>query len=170
MHVIPIREHRVHRPDIVHHLAVTDGSRPATVVGRHAANGRPAAGGDINGKEQPVRIEQSIELVEHNSGLHHRPSCFRIHRNEAVEVFADINDDAFTNRLPALRGAATPHRHRNACVVGDAEGRQHVLLGFWHHHAQRFDLIDRSIGAVKPPRKVVKEHLSGSFPQKALGN
>ena len=142
VHVIPIREHRVHRPDIVHHLAVTDGSRAATVVSRHAANGRPAAGGDINGKEQAVRLEQSIELVEHNSGLHHHPPCFRIHRNETVEVFADIDDDTVPNRLPALRGSCAPHRHRNACVVGDADSRQHVILGFWHHHTHWFDLID----------------------------
>ena len=151
MHLIPIRQHRIDRPDIVHHLAVADGSRPTTVVGRHAANGRPAAGGDINGKEQPVRLEQSIELVEHNSGLHYRPPCFRIHRNEAVEVFADINDDALPNRLPALRGAAAPHRYRNTRVIGNAQCGQHVLLGFWHHHTQRFDLVYRSIGAVKPP-------------------
>ena len=48
----PSASTRVYGSNIVHHLAVADGSCATTVVGCHAANGRPAAGGDINGKEQ----------------------------------------------------------------------------------------------------------------------
>ena len=148
-HRLAVGKEALDGKDVVHHLAVADGARPATVVGGHAADGGAAAGGNVHRIKQAVRLEQRIQLIQHDSGLHHRPLLFHIHGNKLVEVLADINDEARPHRLAALRGARPAHRHRNSGIPCHLKGHPHVRHGFRHHDPHGHDLVDRGVRAVK---------------------
>src|SRR5438045_8391290 len=47
--LLTIRKHRLYCLDVMHHVAVTDGARAATIVARHAAQRRLRACGHIHG-------------------------------------------------------------------------------------------------------------------------
>ena len=100
--LLTIRKHRVDCLDVMHHVAVTDGARAATIVARHAAQRRLRACGHIHGIPESMRLQICVQLIEHNTGLHTDAPRFGIERHDLIQVFAVIDDERCTNGLTAL--------------------------------------------------------------------
>ena len=93
----------------------------------------------------------SIEFVLHQPGLHAAPELFLIHFQNIVHVFGEIEDDGMTHRLTCQRRAAAARQDRYAELVGDLDGRLHILFVPRHDDADGLDLIDRRVGGIQQP-------------------
>src|SRR5204863_245787 len=80
------------------------------LVAGHATDGSAGGGGDVDRKPQPVRLQLPIEVVEHDAWLDHASAVLRVKRNQAVEVFGNVDDDTVIDGLAALRRAAAARR------------------------------------------------------------
>jgi hypothetical protein len=68
-----------------------------------------------------MRFELAVEVVEHDAGLDHAAAVLNVEREQAVEVFGKIDDDAVVDGLAALRGAAAARGDDPAAVPADRQ-------------------------------------------------
>ena len=129
-----VGEGSVHRQRVVAHGAVAQRAAAAGIVAGHAADGGARRGGDIDREPQAMFSELPVEVVQDDSRLDHTASIFDVERDDAVQVFREIDDDAVIDGLAALRRAAAARRDDPAVVPGDAERPQRFVDGARHHH------------------------------------
>jgi hypothetical protein len=141
--------------DVVHHIPVTDRARAAGVVAGHPADGGLRRSGHIDGKPQAMRLQQRVEPVEDNAGLHDDFACLRVELDDVVEVLRVVDDQCRADGLPAL-GRPGSARQDGRLLPPRSERHARRILAPWHDHAHRLDLIDRGIGAVAPARESVE--------------
>src|SRR5439155_8248330 len=145
------------------HGAVAQGTAAAGIVAGHAADGGARGGGDVDRKPEPVFFELAVEVVEHDAGLDHTGPVFDVEREDAVQMFGEINDDCFVDRLAALRGAAAARGDDQAVVAGDRKRAQSLIDGTGDHDPERHDLVERRVGgvaaAVESVEKDVASHV-----------
>ena len=70
-----------------------------------------------------MRAQLPVEIVEHDAGLDHAGALLDIEREDAVEMFGEVDDDAAIDGLAALRGAAAARRDGKAVLARDARAR-----------------------------------------------
>ena len=95
-----------------------------------------------------MRLQESVEVVEHHARLHTNGTRFLVEIEDVVEVPAVVDDQRGTNRLSALRGATATRQDRHALVERDLHGDLRIGFTLRHHHADRFDLINRGVGRI----------------------
>ena len=110
----PVRENRVDRVHVVHHVAVADGARAARVVAGHAPDGGPVGGRHVDGKEEPGGLEPRVEAIEHDPRLHGDPARLLVDADHLVEVPAGVDDHRLADGLPALGSAGATRKDRGA--------------------------------------------------------
>ena len=145
---------------VVAHGAVDDGARAAGVVARHAAQGGARRGRDVDGKPQAVGLEIGVQVIEHQTRFDQGLAPRGIEVENLVQMFRQIDDQGFADRLAALRGAAAARQNRHAGVAGDGDDRFHVLGVLGHDDAQGFDLIDRGVRRIAPARERIEQDLA----------
>ena len=138
----------IDRQRVVAHGAVAERASAAGIVAGHTADGGARGGGDVDRKPQPVLPELPVEVVEHDAGFDHTSAVGNVERDNPVQVFGEIDDDAFIDRLSALRGAAAARGDDPPVVAGDRERPQRLVHRSRHHHAERHDLVERGVGRV----------------------
>ena len=87
---------------IIAHGAVMDRARAAGIITGHAADGRPAGRGDVNGKPEFVGRQKFVQIIKHDAGLNLDPLRVRIKLDDLVQVSADVDDERLANRLTTL--------------------------------------------------------------------
>ena len=157
---------RVH---VVDHVPVTDRACPATVVARHASEGRTASGGNVHGEEEAVRPESLVEAIEHEPRLYRSPAPVEVQLHDCVQVLAEVHDQGFTDGLPALRGAGAAGEEGYAVLGGDRDDGRHVGLGPGDGNPDRLDLIDGSVGGVPSAACRIEEHFAFDLPRQPAG-
>ena len=162
-------KYAVDRAHVVHHVAVADRARAAAVVGGHAADRRAAGRRWVDREKNAVLLQQTVQPVEHDAGLHARGHRFEVHALQRVEVLAAIENERIVDRLPALRGAAAARHQRHAHLRAELHRPHGRLRGFRNDDAERPDLIDRRVGAVEAARKVVESDFAFDLAAKPLG-
>ena len=128
-----IRQCRIHRQRIVAHGAVTQRASAAGIVAGHAADGGARGGGDIDREPKAVRLELPVEVVEHDARLDCANAVGNVERNDAVEVFGDIDDDAIVDGLATLRGSAATRGDDLAVVASDRQRPPRLIQGAGDH-------------------------------------
>jgi hypothetical protein len=123
-----IRQHRVDREHVFAGIAVTQRARAAGIVAHHAADGGARGGRDVDREPQAVRLEPTIELVEHDAGLDHAAPAGDVELDQMIEIFRAVDDERGIDGLPGLRGARSPRQHAHSLL---ARKRQRVL-GFFY--------------------------------------
>jgi len=156
-------ERRVDRQRIVAHGAVSQRAPAAGIVAGHAADGGARGGGDVDRKPQAVFPELTVEIVEHDSRLDHAGSALRVERDDAVEMFGEVDDDAVIDGLAALRGAAAARRDGPPGVAGNRQRPQRLVDAARHHHAGRHDLVERGIGGVAAAVERIEQDVARDF-------
>lgn len=100
--------------------------------------------------------QESIERIENRAGSHSDSAGRTIKIQNAAEVAGHIDDEAASDRLPILRGAAATSNHRNAMVGGNLQRCGEISFMLRENDALWNDLIDRSVGGVAPTREIVE--------------
>ena len=111
-------------------------------------------------KAHALRRQLRVQLIEHDSRLDQRPSLLRIHLQQAVEIFGDVNLDSFTNGLTGLRSAASTKGDGNPMVAADFERPFDVSPGLGNYHAQRLDPVDAGVSGIKGAGNDVEANFS----------
>ena len=90
-----------------------------------------------------------------------------VEREDAVQVFREIDDDAVIDGLAALRGAAAARGDDPPRIARDRERPQRLVHGAGHHHARRHDLVERGVGRIAAAAEGVEQHLAGDLAPQA---
>jgi hypothetical protein len=149
-------------PPMVARLLVETSTGNHSPWGRtgHAADGGPAAGGDVDREPQAVGPEKAVQPVQHDSRLHRDPLRLGLEVEHLVQVLGDVDHQGRAHGLAALGGAGTPRQDRYARPGRDPDGANRVLGTGRHHDPDRLDLVDRGVGAVAAPAEAVEQHLA----------
>ena len=71
--------------------------------------------------------QRRVQPFEHHARLDADAARRDIERDDAVHVFAAIEDERTPDGLAALRGAAAARQHRHALLARDLDGRGDIL-------------------------------------------
>ena len=155
-----IRQDRVDGVHVVHHVAVAQRARAATVVGGHAADGGAAAVEISTGKNRPCGLSCRLSRSSTTPGSTRtrRPRCRAPAPTSCI----------CCNRRRAPRSTVWPHCEvppprgstGTPSVARDRERGLDVGLVARHDDAQRLDLIDRGIGRLAPAGEGVEHDLA----------
>ena len=110
----PVRQHRIDRHHVVPRHAVAQRARAAGIVARHAADGGARGSRDVDREPQAVRLELTVELVQHDARLHHARLPGHVERHNLVQMLRAVDDERMVHRLAALRGPAAARQHGHA--------------------------------------------------------
>ena len=106
-------------------------------------------------------FELAVEVVEHDAGLDHAGAVLDVEREDPVQVFGEIDDDAVVDRLAALRSAAAARGDDQAVVAGDRKRAQRLVDGAGDHDPERHDLVERGVGGVAAAVEGVEKDVAG---------
>ena len=159
----------LHLQHVVGHDPVADRARAAAVVARHAAQRGAAGRGHVHREGEAARRQLSVQVVQHQPGLHRGRAGVGVHLQHAPQVARGVHHDGAPHRLPALGRSRSPGQHRRALLPRHGDRRVHVVQRAGQHHPQRLDLVDRRVGRVEPPRQGVEAHVARHMLAQARG-
>ena len=110
-----------------------------------------------------MAFQLRIQLVQHNSRRYQGFAFFVIDFEDTVEIFAGIDDQALADGLSALGSSASTGSDADALFACNLKCCGDIIRILRNQHPGGNDLVDRGIGAVKPPGKVVEKHFSPGF-------
>ncbi len=113
------------------------------------------------GNHRPCGFSHAVERVEDDARLDGHGARVAVEGDDAVEVFAVVDDECGADRLPALGAAGAARQERDLELAADVEGRAHVGVGTRDQHADRLDLVDRGVRRVTAARRTVEQHVAG---------
>ncbi len=108
-------EQRVEAEHVVAHLAVAQRAGAAGIVARHAADGAAARRRGLHGEEPAIGAQPRVEPFQHVARLDRDGAGLRVVGADAVEVARAVEDEARSDRLAVLRGAAPAQDHGTPC-------------------------------------------------------
>ena len=158
-----VGQRRVHRQRVVAHGAVAQRTAAAGIVAGHAADGGAGRSGNVDWKPQAMLFELPVEVVEHNARFDHASPVFDVERDDAIQVFGKIDDDAVIDGLAALRSAAAARRDDHALGAADGQRPQRFVGAARHHHAGRHDLVERGVGGVAAAVEPIEQDVAGDI-------
>ena len=109
-------------------------------------------------------FEITIELFEHDAGLHADRARPGVEIDDIVQMAGAVEDQRFADGLAVLGRAGAPRQHGYAFFLGDGERSRGVFLVGGHGYADGHDLVDRSVGAITPAIEGVEPDLPPDFP------
>jgi hypothetical protein len=110
-----------------------------------------------------VLPELAVEVVQHDPRLDHTGAVLDVEREDAVQVFGKIDDDAVIDGLAALRGPAATWRDDPAVVATDRQRSERLVDAPRHHHARRHDLVERRVGRIAAAVERIEEDIARNF-------
>ncbi len=115
-------------------------------------------------------FELPVEIVEHDPRFDHANAVLDVERDNAIQVFGEIDDDTLIDGLSALRGPAAARGDDAPCIAGNRQRPQRLIRGPGNHDPSRHDLIKRSVGRIPATIERVEEdltrYLAGQTPGK----
>ena len=150
----------IHRECVVAHGAVAQRAPTARIIAGHAADGGARGGGDIDRKPQAVLLELPVEVVEHDARLDDANAVGNVERDDTVEMFGDIDDNAVIDGLATLRGSAAARGDSSVLVAGDRQRPQRLIHGTGNHDPRRHDLIERRVGRIAAAVERIEQHFA----------
>ncbi len=115
------------------------------------------------GYHRPCGFKLPVEFVEHDAGLHRAAPAGDVEIEDAVEVLRAVHHQRWADGLAALRGAAAARQHRHPLRTRNRNGPIGLLDGPRRHHADRHDLVVRSVGRVAAAGEPIETHVPGQF-------
>lgn len=116
-----------------------------------------------------MRRQGAVEGVENDARLNTGRACARINVENGVEILAAIEDDAWANRLAGEASTAAARRDWHVHFGRDLHDGDYVLGAFRKDDAERLNLVDASVGAVKAARADVEAYLAGEMLAEVTG-
>ncbi len=164
----PVGQHHLHAFHMVDRRAVDRRARARGVVGDHAAEGGAGTGGHVGAEDQPVPLQEGVQLVEHHARADAHGARFGVEFRNAPVVAGQFHDDARTQRAARQPAARAPRRERHPRRGRGAHQRRRFRGAFWKGHPEGLHLVDRRVGGVQLAGERVAAHLAtggaGQFP------
>ena len=116
------------------------------------------------GNHRPCGFELRVEIVEHDARLDHAGCVLDVERDDAVQVFGEIDDEAVIDGLAALRGAAAARRDGHARRRGRSPASaapRPWLRGTTTPSG--IDLVERGVGRIAAAAERVEQHVAGGL-------
>ena len=110
-----------------------------------------------------MAFQLGIQSVQHQSRFYPGFSLFVIDFEDTVEIFAGIDDQPLADGLSALGSSASTGGDADSLFACNLKCCGDIICRLRDQHPGGNDLVDRGIGAVKPPGKVVEKHFSPGF-------
>src|SRR5690606_24633022 len=101
-----VQQHRINADHVMDHIAVGDRARATGVVARHTAQGALRSRTDIDWKPDAMWFEPGIQVIQHDAGFDRDGHAFQVELDDAIQVFAVVDDQRGAYCLAALRCAA----------------------------------------------------------------
>ena len=93
-----------------------------------------------------------VELFLDDAGFDPCPTFLGVYFQNAIHVLRVVNDDGVTDCLTGKAGPSAPRQDGDAELGGDLGRRKYVFKISGDDYADRFDLVDAGVGAVKETR------------------
>src|SRR5436189_283416 len=89
--------------------AINGRMRSGGIVGDHAADGRPRAGGHVRPEPEAMRSKEVVKLIKDDAGADANGEALRIEVADGAIVSSEIDDQPVADR-PANEPASSPAR------------------------------------------------------------
>src|SRR6266403_2454132 len=97
--------------DVVGCCAVNRATRAGGIVGDHSAQRGARARCHIRSETKTVRLQEIIELVQHNAGADADAAFFKIQTGDLPVVTREFNDESFADGVPYETRAGASRRN-----------------------------------------------------------
>ena len=106
-------------------------------------------------------LEEKIEFVAHDAGLHMHAAGRRIEGEDAIQMAAEIDHDAITDHLTSERSAGSTGNQAEMMLIGEAYEFSHIILGCGQGDRDGQFLIFRGIGCIECAHAGVEVQFAG---------
>lgn len=114
-------------------------------------------------------LQLPVEIVEHDAGFDHAGALFDIERDDLVQIFRAVENNAVVDGLAALRGAAAARRDDAPVISGNGHGAQGVVHGAGDDNTERFDLVERGVGGIASEIERIEQNVARHLARQARG-
>ena len=105
-------------------------------------------------------LQRGVERAQRDAGLDHAAPRLDVDGGDLGEMFAEINDQTFAERLSGQGGPGAARGQRQPFLQGDVHQGAQILPVPWNDHAERKNLIQRRVRCVARAVEDAKERLS----------
>ncbi len=147
-HTVPgrtIRQYDVQGQNMITGFAIDTRPFARGIRAHHAANRGPVTRRKLRRKENTMRFDMRIELIEHHPRFYPSPALVVIHFQYPVHMPGEIDDDPFGQRLPIGSRAAPSRREgevRILGLIGQCQDRLYIRLRARKQDGLRRYLVD----------------------------
>ena len=131
-------------------------ARAGGIVGDHTSDCGPGTGRNIWAKTKLVRLKKGVQLIEHDTGADTDAALIEIKIVDLAIVTREIDNQSLTDRVSNKACPGAARGDGNIFVRGGFDQHTGLLNAGRECHAERLDLIDRSVGRVEVTSKVIK--------------
>src|SRR5213082_2199749 len=159
-----IRHHNLQRDHVIGCCAVNRATRTGGIVGDHSAQRGARAGCYIRSETKIVRLQEIVELVQHDAGADADAALFKIKTGDLPVVTREFNDQSFADGVPdetCTRASRSNRYARIGCGANDCARLPRI---FWKCHTERLDLINGSVSRIKLSRQIVETCVASGLP------
>lgn len=129
------------------------------VVAKHPSDRAMRVRGRIWSEIQPLAQGLVPQSVQNAPGLNAGPAAARIHLNDAIHVFGEIQHDRHVAALASQTGPSAAAEHGRAKVMTSSQGGHHIIRVSRNDYSNRHLPVIRRIRGVDRPAARVKPHL-----------
>ena len=144
--------------------AVNRATRTGGIVGDHSAQRGARAGCYIRSETKIVRLQEIVELVQHDAGADADAALFKIKTGDLPVVTREFNDQSFADGVPDETCTRASRSNRYARIGGRANDCARLLHVARKRYPERLDFINRSVGRIKLSREIVETRVASGLP------
>ncbi len=159
----------VERDDVVAGLAAHHRVHAAGVVADHPAQRVVRMRRRVRRERQVVALRGVAQVVEHDARLDARRPRDGIERDDAVQVFREVDDDRDVAALPGEARAAAAREHRRTSLAAGGQRLRHVVDRARNDDTDRHLAIVGAVGRVERAAAVVEADFAFEIDGEAAG-
>lgn len=135
----------------------------AGIVADHAAQRAAGMRGRVRAKGQLVAFGFLAQRVQNQTGLYPRAASFDIELQNAVHVFAEVDQHRGVATLAGKTGTTATRKNRRLVLATQRDGLDHVIRVFRQHHADRHLPVYRSVVGIQRAVARLETHFPVDF-------
>ena len=146
--------------NMIRRRAVNRNPRPGGIIRDHAADGGARAGGDVRAETKPVRVEEPVQLIEHDPRSSANGACLEIQISDLAVVAREFDNQSVADGAARKSATGAARSDGNVCVGRGHDYGAGLPGATRKRHGGRFQLIKRCVSGVELARQVVKRYFA----------
>src|SRR5438552_2048253 len=159
-----VRHDNFQRDHVIGCCAVDRATRTGRIIGDHSAKRGARAGCYVRSETESVRLQEIVELVQHNAGPDAGAALFKIETGDLPVVTREFNDQSSADRVPDETCSRASRSHRHGRVGCGANDCARLLRVARKRDAERLDLINGGVSRIKLSREIVETRVASGLP------